>query len=100
LFGAHEEADARLIKCALHPHCSTVEAEILGTRLTYKIAAPGRHLVGKSLTVLAATELAGADLAHSPQRRSTGAIERNSSSVNSVSSSFIRVARWRALGAS
>jgi len=40
LFGAHEEADARLSKCALHPHCSTVEAEILGTRLTYKIAAP------------------------------------------------------------
>jgi hypothetical protein len=79
LFGAHEEADARLSKCALHPHCSTVEAQILGTRLTYKIAAPGRP--GKSLTVLAATELAGADLAHSPQRRSTRAIERNSSSV-------------------
>jgi hypothetical protein len=30
LFGAHEQADARLSKCALHPHCSTVEAEILG----------------------------------------------------------------------
>jgi hypothetical protein len=28
LFGAHEEANARLSKCALHPHCSTVEAEI------------------------------------------------------------------------
>jgi UDP-N-acetylmuramoyl-tripeptide--D-alanyl-D-alanine ligase len=62
-FGAHEEADARLIKCALHPHCSTVEADILGTRLSYKIGAPGRHLVGNSLAVLAAVELAGADLA-------------------------------------
>jgi len=62
-FGAHEEADARLIKCALHPHCSTVEADILGTRLTYKIGAPGRHLVNNSLAVLAAAELVGADLA-------------------------------------
>ncbi len=62
-FGAHEEADARLIKCALHPHCSTVEADILGTRLSYKIGAPGRHLVSNSLAVLAAVELAGADLA-------------------------------------
>ncbi len=62
-FGTHEAADARLIKCALHPHCSTVEADILGTRLSYKIGAPGRHLIGNSLAVLAAVELAGADLA-------------------------------------
>jgi UDP-N-acetylmuramoyl-tripeptide--D-alanyl-D-alanine ligase len=52
-----------LIKYALHPHCSTVEAEILGTELTYKIGAPGRHLVANSLAVLAATVLVGADLA-------------------------------------
>ncbi len=30
-FGEHETADARLIKSWLHPHCSTVEAQILGT---------------------------------------------------------------------
>ena len=36
---------------------------ILGTDLTYKIGAPGRHLVINSLAVLAAVELAGADLA-------------------------------------
>ena len=62
-FGEHEEADARLIKCALHPDCSTVQADILGTELTYKIGAPGRHLVDNSLAVLAATVLVGADLA-------------------------------------
>jgi len=45
-FGEHAKADARLIKYALHPHCSTVVAQILGTELTYKIGAPGRHLVG------------------------------------------------------
>jgi UDP-N-acetylmuramoyl-tripeptide--D-alanyl-D-alanine ligase len=61
-FGAHAEADARLIKCSLHPRCSTVEAVILGTALTYKIGAPGRHLVNNSLAVLAAAELVGADL--------------------------------------
>jgi UDP-N-acetylmuramoyl-tripeptide--D-alanyl-D-alanine ligase len=62
-FGAHEQADARLIKCSLHAGFSTVQARILGTELTYKIGAPGRHLVINSLAVLAATELAGADLA-------------------------------------
>ena len=62
-FGEHAKADARLIKCALHPRCSTVEAQILGTRFTYKIGAPGRHIVVNSLAVLAAAELVGADLA-------------------------------------
>jgi UDP-N-acetylmuramoyl-tripeptide--D-alanyl-D-alanine ligase len=62
-FGEHEEADARLIKCALHPDCSTVQARILGAELTYKVGAPGRHLVQNSLAVLAAVALAGADLA-------------------------------------
>src|SRR5215467_11456676 len=62
-FGEHAQADARLIKCALHARCSTVEAEILGTRFSYKIAAPGRHLVINSLAVLAAAELVGADIA-------------------------------------
>src|SRR5277367_2924247 len=62
-FGENAEADARLIKLSLHARCSTVEADILGTQLTYKIGAPGRHLVVNSLAVLAAAELVGADLA-------------------------------------
>ena len=62
-FGEHEKADARLIKCALRAECSTVRADILGTELTYKIGAPGRHLVLNSLAVLAAAVEAGADLA-------------------------------------
>jgi len=62
-FGEHAKADARLAKCALHADCSTVQANILGTELTYKIGAPGRHLVHNSLAVLAAAVLAGADLA-------------------------------------
>ncbi len=62
-FGEHAKADARLVKCVLHPHCSTVAAQIFGTALSYKIGAPGRHLVGNSLAVLAAAILVGADLA-------------------------------------
>ena len=62
-FGQHPKADARLIKFALHPDCSTVEADIFGTELTYKIGAPGHHLVVNSLAVLAAAALVGADLA-------------------------------------
>jgi UDP-N-acetylmuramoyl-tripeptide--D-alanyl-D-alanine ligase len=62
-FGEHVQADARLIKSVLHPDCSTVQARILGADLTYKLGAPGRHMVHNSLAVLAATALAGADLA-------------------------------------
>jgi UDP-N-acetylmuramoyl-tripeptide--D-alanyl-D-alanine ligase len=62
-FGEHAKADARLLKCVLHPHCSTVVARIFETELTYKIGAPGRHIVDNSLAVLATAVLAGADLA-------------------------------------
>jgi UDP-N-acetylmuramoyl-tripeptide--D-alanyl-D-alanine ligase len=62
-FGEHARADARLIRCALLPEGSTVEAQIFGTDVTYKLGAPGRHLVLNSLAALAATVLVGADLA-------------------------------------
>ena len=62
-FGEHAEADARLLKTALHPDCSAVEASILGTPITYKLGAPGRHIVLNSLAVLAGATLLGADLA-------------------------------------
>jgi UDP-N-acetylmuramoyl-tripeptide--D-alanyl-D-alanine ligase len=62
-FGEDAQADARLSRYALHAECSTAEAEILGAHVTYKLGAPGRHLVQNSLAVLAAASLAGADLA-------------------------------------
>jgi UDP-N-acetylmuramoyl-tripeptide--D-alanyl-D-alanine ligase len=63
-FGEGDEADAMLVRCALQSDSSTVEAVILGEPVTYKLGAPGRHLVMNSLAVLAAVSLAGADLAH------------------------------------
>ena len=62
-FGEHVDADARLLRYSLHPDCSTVEARILGTDVTYKLGTPGRHLVSNSLAVLTAVSLAGGDLA-------------------------------------
>jgi UDP-N-acetylmuramoyl-tripeptide--D-alanyl-D-alanine ligase len=62
-FGEHERSEARLIDVALKPDASAVHAKILGDEITFKVGAPGRHLVLNSLAVLAAVKLAGADLA-------------------------------------
>jgi UDP-N-acetylmuramoyl-tripeptide--D-alanyl-D-alanine ligase len=62
-FGAHKKSDARLLDVSLHAACSAVHAEILGHEVTYKLGMPGRHMAMNSLAVLAASSLAGADLA-------------------------------------
>jgi UDP-N-acetylmuramoyl-tripeptide--D-alanyl-D-alanine ligase len=62
-FGANAKADARVLRHSLHAEVSTVQARILGQDVTYKLGAPGEHLVINSLAVLAAASLAGADLA-------------------------------------
>ena len=62
-FGEREGADAQLVKVSLQAEISTVQARILGTDVTYKLGAPGRHVVANSLGVLAAAKLLGADLA-------------------------------------
>jgi len=62
-FGEDNKADASLLRLSLQSDSSTVEATILGQPVTYKLGAPGRHLVLNSLAVLAAVALVGADLA-------------------------------------
>jgi UDP-N-acetylmuramoyl-tripeptide--D-alanyl-D-alanine ligase len=62
-FGESERADARPMKVSLQSETSTVQARILGHDVTYKLGAPGRHVVDNSLGVLAAAALLGADLA-------------------------------------
>jgi UDP-N-acetylmuramoyl-tripeptide--D-alanyl-D-alanine ligase len=62
-FGEHARADARLLRCSLQSEGSTVRARIFGADVTYKLGAPGRHVVLNSLSVLAAVTLVGADLA-------------------------------------
>ena len=62
-FGTGEKSDARLIDVALQAAGSAVRANILGLDVTYKLGMPGRHMAMNSLAVLAASSLAGADLA-------------------------------------
>ena len=62
-FGEHGEADARLKRHWLQADSSTAEASILGHDLTYKLGAPGKHLLLNSLGVMAAVSLVHADLA-------------------------------------
>ena len=62
-FGENSEADTRLMRHSLQADSSCVHASILGDDVTYKLGAPGKHLVLNSLAVLTAAALAGADLA-------------------------------------
>jgi UDP-N-acetylmuramoyl-tripeptide--D-alanyl-D-alanine ligase len=62
-FGSDAKSDARLIDLSLHATCSAVHANILGSDVTYKLGVPGRHMAMNSLAVLAASSLAGVDLA-------------------------------------
>ena len=60
-FGEHAAADVRLVSVACGADWSDAVADVLGTRVTYRVGTPGRHLVQNSLAVLAAVKLAGGD---------------------------------------
>jgi len=62
-FGEAKDADVRLLDANIAEEGSDVTADVLDETVTYRIGAPGRHLVQNSLAVLAAAKLAGADLA-------------------------------------
>ena len=61
-FGAHDEADAKLTGLHISGEGSEVKAVIAGEEISYRVGAPGRHLVMNSLAVLAALKAAGADI--------------------------------------
>jgi len=61
-FGVNENADVRLMKFQPGGDASEVGAVIEGEQISYRIGAPGRHLVMNSLAVLAALHAVGADL--------------------------------------
>ena len=58
-----DRADNRVNRAKLHATCSCVTAMMGEQPVTYKIGAPGIHLVANSLAVLSAVQLVGADLA-------------------------------------
>jgi UDP-N-acetylmuramoyl-tripeptide--D-alanyl-D-alanine ligase len=59
-FGRHPEAAARLIDCVLDPRGSSVEAEVCGQTLRFRVPVPGRHWIMNALAVLAVAHAAGA----------------------------------------
>ncbi|MEC9344068.1 MAG: UDP-N-acetylmuramoyl-tripeptide--D-alanyl-D-alanine ligase [Pseudomonadota bacterium] len=62
-FGTKRGADFRAVEVRSLPDCTVVDARIGDQALTYKIGAPGAHLVNNSLAALGAASLVGADLA-------------------------------------
>jgi UDP-N-acetylmuramoyl-tripeptide--D-alanyl-D-alanine ligase len=61
-FGEDVAADVRLERAVLQEDGSSVQAVVSGEPVTYRLGAPGRHLVQNSLAVLAAAHAIGADL--------------------------------------
>ena len=62
-FGEHADAEVRLTAVNLKESVSCIAATVLGEDVSYKLGAPGRHLVQNSLAVLGAVSLLGGDLA-------------------------------------
>ncbi len=61
-FGAHPEAEARLIDCHVGATETTVTALIDGAEITYRLGHFGRHHAVNSLAVLAGVKALGADI--------------------------------------
>lgn len=62
-FGFTGDAEVRVQNAVEHADCSCVTADIMGTKLVYKIAQPGRHWIANSLAVLAVVAAVDGDLA-------------------------------------
>jgi UDP-N-acetylmuramoyl-tripeptide--D-alanyl-D-alanine ligase len=60
-FGAHEDADARLIRFNTDA-VAVVDADIMGEKLHFTLAQPGFHSAINAMAVLAAVKVLGADL--------------------------------------
>ncbi|MBI1214461.1 MAG: UDP-N-acetylmuramoylalanyl-D-glutamyl-2,6-diaminopimelate--D-alanyl-D-alanine ligase [Alphaproteobacteria bacterium] len=75
-FGEEEEAQSRLVDCALHADSSKVTADILGERVKYRLPIPGKHIVMNSLGALTAVKAARADLTQAVEAlRNSEAVE-------------------------
>lgn len=61
-FGAHVDAEFRLLDCVVTSLGSEVRASVFGDIVEYSVGAPGRHWVQNSLAVIGASYLLGADM--------------------------------------
>ena len=63
-FGAHADADARVLETEPSPAGSRIRARVAGAPLSYEIGIAGGHWVSNSLAVLAVVQAMGGDVAH------------------------------------
>ncbi len=62
-FGRMGAANAQAERVAAQTGCTSISGHVFDHRITYKVGAPGEHLVTNSLAVLAAVAELGGDLA-------------------------------------
>ena len=62
-FGASDHANCRLLYYLEEAGHSIINADIMGTKITYKLRSLGLHQAKNSIAVLAAANLAGCDIA-------------------------------------
>ena len=70
-FGAHPEADARLVECDFQPLFSHITAKVSGITVSYRLDMPGRHWAINSLAVLAAVDALHGDVKETAETLST-----------------------------
>ncbi|SOB89312.1 UDP-N-acetylmuramoylalanyl-D-glutamate--2,6-diaminopimelate ligase /UDP-N-acetylmuramoyl-tripeptide--D-alanyl-D-alanine ligase [Stappia indica] len=62
-FGQQGPADVQAERVSLQTGCSSISGHVFDQQITYKVGAPGVHLVNNSLVVLGAVAELGGDLA-------------------------------------
>ncbi len=58
-FGAHDDADARLVDCVVASNGSRIKAQIAGEEVSFTLMIPGRHIAMNALSVLLAVKAVG-----------------------------------------
>lgn len=61
-FGAHPDADIRMIDCIEASNGSRIRADVAGEEVNFTLLIPGRHIAVNALSVLGAVKVAGGDL--------------------------------------
>ena len=62
-FGEHESSDVCMLKIAMTADLSTVETRVCGQLINFQVGTPGKHMALNALSVLAAVDALGGDLA-------------------------------------
>lgn len=70
-FGAHDDADARLVDCLEAANGSKIKVQINNQNVSFSLMVPGRHHVMNALAVLLAVDATGGDVQKAAQALET-----------------------------